>query len=150
MAILSEQVRQQLRARLDERLNGEVDLTVYVKPGSGRLILPSGLGCPTCADTQALVEEVTEIAPDHLKTTIVDVTQSPTPDADDVPIITVAPRGGEARIRFQGLPAGYEFASFVDALERVSSQEHDLSEQSVEWLNRLEEPLNLMVFTTPT
>ncbi len=68
----------------------------------------------------------------------------------DVPVLAVSRPGEEARIRFQGLPAGYEFATVVDAIERVSRREHGLSEQTLLSLERLEDPLEVMVFATPT
>ena len=36
VAIINEQVQQQLRDRFAERLSGPVQLTLYTRPGSGR------------------------------------------------------------------------------------------------------------------
>ena len=49
-----------------------------------------------------------------------------------------------------GLTAGYEFATLVDAIERVSRRELGLSEKSLRRLEALEESLEVMVFATPT
>jgi hypothetical protein len=48
MALIPEPVRQQLTDRFETLLTGPVHLTLYTRPGSSRLILPAGLGCPTC------------------------------------------------------------------------------------------------------
>jgi hypothetical protein len=62
----------------------------------------------------------------------------------------VAPPGEDPRIAWQGLPGGFEFATVVDAMERVSAADPGLSPQTLEWLGRLEEDLEVMVFATPT
>jgi alkyl hydroperoxide reductase subunit AhpF len=149
MAILSDQVKRQLQDRFAEQLSGPVQLTLYIRPGSGRLILPSGLGCATCADARQLAEDLREAAPDLLDLRVVDVTEEET-DLREVPTLTVAAPGEEPRIRWQGLPAGYEFATVVDAVERVSSGSHGLADASLEALGRLTEPIDVMVFATPT
>lgn len=149
MAILSDQVKRQLQDRFAEHLSGPVQLTLYTRPGSGRLILPSGLGCATCDDAKQLVEELQEAAPDLVHLTVVDVSAEDS-DVTEVPTLTLAFPGEPPRIRWQGLPAGYEFATVVDGVERVSTGAHGLSEASVEALGRLTEPVDVMVFATPT
>jgi alkyl hydroperoxide reductase subunit AhpF len=151
MAILPTQVKQQLVDRFQERLSDPVELTLYVRPGGGRLILPSGMGtgCATCEDTRQLVEEVREAAPDLISLSVVDAGDEQA-DVEEVPTLTLAGQGGEARIRWQGLPAGYEFATVVEAIERVSAGDHGLSDATLERLGRVTRPLEVMVFTTPT
>jgi alkyl hydroperoxide reductase subunit AhpF len=149
MAILSDQVKQQLQDRFAERLSGPVQLTLYTRPGSGRLILPSGMGCATCEDARQLVEELHEAKPDLIGLEVVDVSAQDA-DVQEVPTLTLALPGEEARIRWQGLPAGFEFATVVDAVERVSTGDHGLAEASLEALGRLTEPVDVMVFATPT
>ena len=69
---------------------------------------------------------------------------------EDVPTLTVGTPGEEHRIRFMGLTSGYEFATLVDAVERVSRHEVSLSEKTLHRLEALEESLEVMVFATPT
>jgi alkyl hydroperoxide reductase subunit AhpF len=149
MAILSDQVTQQLRDRFTETLKEPVQLTLYTRPGTGRLILPSGVGCATCDDARALVEELAATAPDLLELEVVDVSAQET-QVTDVPTLTLGRPGEEARISWQGLPGGFEFATVVDAIERASSGELGLSPESGEALQRLVEPVEVMVFVTPT
>lgn len=149
MSILSEQVKDQVRDRFANRLSAPVQMTLYTRPGTGRLILPSGLGCATCEDARQLVEDLQSAAPELIQLEVVDVTVQDS-DVKDLPTLTLAPTGEEPRIRWQGLPAGYEFATVVDAIERLSAADHGLSETSVERLATLSEPLEIMVFATPT
>lgn len=149
MAVLSEQVKEQLRARFAERLRGTVQLTLYTRPGTGRLILPSGLGCPTCDDARELAEDVAA-ASDLVQLEVVDVTRSEAGTPQEVPTLALALPDEEPRIRWQGLPEGYEFATVVDAIERASTRESGLSAESTVALSQLSEPVEVMVFSTPT
>ena len=149
MSLLNDQVKQQVRERFSERLSGPVQLKLYLRPGSGRLILPTGLGCPTCEEARELAQDLQEAAPELISLEVIDVTVQES-DVTELPTLTLAFPGEEPRIRWQGLPAGYEFATVVDAIERVSSGEHGLSEATVGRLAELPEPLEVMVFATPT
>jgi len=150
MAILGEQVQQQLRERFAERLAGGVELRLHTKPGSGRLILPTGMGCATCEDARQLAEGVRDAAPDKIALEVVDVSQDGAGAVEDVPTLTVGVPGEEHRIRFMGLTSGYEFATLVDAIERVSRRELGLSEKTLRRLEALQESVEVMVFATPT
>jgi alkyl hydroperoxide reductase subunit AhpF len=149
MGILNEQVKQQLRERFAARLSGPVQLKLYLRPGSGRLILPSGMGCPTCEDARELAQDLQEAAPEQIQLEVIDVTAQES-DVTELPTLMLAFPGQEPRIHWQGLPAGYEFATVVDAIERVSTGEHGLSEATLEQLKTVTEPLEVMVFATPT
>ena len=149
MAILDERTAEQLRARFAEKLTEPVELRLYTRPGTGRLILPSGYGCATCDDARELAEEVAATAPDKVQLEVVDVSDGAA-GVEEVPTLTVGRAGEEPRIRFQGLPAGYEFATVVDAIERVSSGEHGLSEESARALEQLADDVEVLVFATPT
>lgn len=149
MAILTDQVKRQVQDRFAEQLSGPVQLTLYTRPGTGRLILPSGLGCRTCDDARQLVGDLQEAAPDLINLEVIDVSVQET-EVRDVPTLTLAFPGEAPRIRWLGFPAGYEFATVVDAVERVSSGAHGLSAATVEALGALTEPVDVMVFATPT
>jgi len=154
MSLIPEPVRQQLKDRFDTVLSGPVHLRVYTRPGSSRLILPAGVGCATCEDARQMAELLRDAAPEKITTEVVDVTRDPdraTADGiDDVPTIAVASDSENGRIRFQGLATGTEFPALIDAIERVSREEHGLSEQSLAALAKLTEPTEVMVFATPT
>lgn len=63
---------------------------------------------------------------------------------------TVVANGKTSGIRFYGLPAGYEFASLLDAILMVSQADSGLSAESREKLAAITQPLHLQVFVTPT
>ena len=53
-------------------------------------------------------------------------------------------------IRFYGAPMGYEFSSLLDAIVSVSKAASGLASETRETLQKLTQPLHLMVFVTPT
>ena len=154
MALIPEEVRQQLKDRFETVLTGPVHLTVYTRPGSSRLILPSGVGCATCEDARQMAEVLRDAAPEKITTEVVDVNRyderAAADGIGDVPTISVSSNSETGRIRFQGLATGTEFPALIDAIERVSRAEHGLREQSVAALAKLTEPTEVMVFATPT
>lgn len=149
MALIDDRTKEQVRVRLAETLTDPVELRLYRRPDSGRLIVPGGFGCQTCDVTEELAQTLVQAAPDKLKLAVVDVTQA-TAEVEPVPTLTVARTGEESRITFQGLPSGYEFASLLDAIERTSGTGHELSTETVDKLSKLDGEVEVMVFVTPT
>src|SRR5438445_12507715 len=106
VSILNEQVKQQVKERFSQRLSGPVQLKLYTRPGTGRLILPSGMGCATCDDARELAEDLQDCAPDLIQLEVIDVTVQDS-DVRDLPTLALGFPGEEPRIRWQGLPAGH-------------------------------------------
>lgn len=149
MAMVSDRVQDQLRERFAS-LSGSVELKLYVKPGSGRLILPSGIGCATCSDAREIAQALQAAAPEHISLEEIDVTAGGESLVEEVPTLTIGEPGEAHRIRYQGLPAGLEFATVVDTILRVSAGEPDLAPETEERLEAVTEPIEIMVFATPT
>lgn len=151
--MLSQQIKEQLRQRFAERLEGPVQLRLLTRPGSGRLILPGGLGCQTCEEARELAEDLAAAAPEKISIEVVDVTEAGSSAIQPVPTLQVGLPSEESRIAWQGLPAGYEFATVVDAIERISRAEIGLSPETLDklaLLDGVEDPVEIMVFATPT
>jgi len=53
-------------------------------------------------------------------------------------------------VRFLGIPAGHEFTSLIVSLVNVSKQDSGLSKEIKEKIAKLNEPVELKVFVTPT
>jgi hypothetical protein len=67
-----------------------------------------------------------------------------------IPAIAVLGETKDYGIRLYGLPSGYEFGTFVDAILDVSRGESGLSEETKAALAALPEPVHIQVFSTPT
>jgi alkyl hydroperoxide reductase subunit AhpF len=154
MALIPDTVRRQLEEHFRTRLSGPVQLTLYTRPGSSRLILPAGLGCATCDEARQMAELLRDVAPEKVSLEVVDISRdmerAEIDEVDDVPTIAIGSDGQSGRIRFQGLATGTEFPALIDAVERVSRTEHGLSEESQKALAELTDPTEIMVFATPT
>lgn len=68
---------------------------------------------------------------------------------DKVPA-TLVRNGKDYGIRYYGMPAGYEFATLLDAILDVSKGESGLGAESKQKLASVNQPIHLEVFVTPT
>ena len=70
---------------------------------------------------------------------------------EDIPALVLLRNGEDSRIRFLGAPSGYEFMSLVDAVLLAGTSDSGLSPQTRTVIaERVHEPLELLVFVTPT
>jgi glutaredoxin len=154
MGLIPNEVRQQLADRFAERLLDPVRVTLYTRPGSSRLILPAGMGCPTCEDARQMAELLQESAPEKVTLEVVDAgrdeARTRADGVEEVPTISIGTGPGAARIAFVGLPTGTEFPALIDSVERSSRSEPGLSPESLDQLSRLTGPAEVLVFATPT
>lgn len=68
-----------------------------------------------------------------------------------IPALALLRAGEDTRIRFLGAPAGYEFASLVDAVILAGTGDSGLSSESRALIaERVTAPLDIKVFVTPT
>ena len=75
---------------------------------------------------------------------------APAYGAERFPAICVLPDGEDVGIRYYGLPWGYELSSLVGACREAGRAETALSAESLAALERLQRPVSLEVFVTPT
>lgn len=153
MPLLSDQDRKALETRFKKDLKRDVTMTLYTVSNVGGLILP-GRECPTCPQTEQLLTEVAA-ASKRLHLTVKDVFA----DADDarehgierVPCITLHGEGEESsNLLFYGIPAGYEVLTLIEDIVAASKGSSPLQHSTRKALRRLETPVHLQVFVTPT
>jgi glutaredoxin-like protein len=121
-------------------------------------------GCDTCADTHAIVEEVSGLSP-HLSLEVRDLDDAEAgtgrgipPGIDHVPSIVVlrqtdgASAGGfeDLGVRLVGAPLEHELTSLADAILTVGRGEGGLGADSTRRLAALARPVHVQVFSTPT
>jgi len=113
--------------------------------------------CDYCADTQQLVEEVIDLS-DKLDLAIYDLDEdaelASQYSVDKAPSLVILAQEGDELvdygIRFAGIPAGHEFGSLIQSLILVSGRDSGLSQKTRQALKELQEPVQLLVFITPT
>ncbi len=141
MAMLKEKDRRTLEEWF-QKLKAPVRLVVFTQENE----------CEYCQETRQLAEEVASIS-DRIAVEVHDfVAESELArqyGVDKIPAVAVI---GEKDygVRYYGFPGGYEFTSFVEDIIDVSTGEHGLSEQTLRELARLDRPVHLQVFVTPT
>ena len=62
----------------------------------------------------------------------------------------MAAEGVQGKIRYFGLPSGYEFSVLIGSLVDVSKVDADLADETNEVLSKLDKDVHIQVFVTPT
>lgn len=141
MAYLEGDTKEAVRRKLAE-LAGEVRMVFF----------KDDLTCNTCSDEEELLREISGLS-DKIRLDIYDrltdpdqallygVTTSPT-------LVISGPAG--SRVRFLGIPAGYEFVSLLESLKDGARGKSDLTLETREKLSGLSSDVHIQVFVTPT
>ena len=137
---MDEETKEQVTQRF-EILDDDISLHLFVGDHM----------CLYCNDTKALVEQVAELS-DKVSVVIhkgglddkdakeYGVTRNPT---------TAIVNKGEAKIRFNGIPAGREFGAFIASIIDVSTGFIQLPPTIIEDIKAIDKPVRILVFTTP-
>ena len=116
------------------------------------------LDCETCPQTRQILDELPQLSEkirvDEVNF-VLETDKAAQYGIDRVPAIVVLGEdesGAErdSKIRFLGMPAGYEFISLIKAIKLVGGGLSELSEGSRARLALVDKPITLRVFTTPT
>jgi alkyl hydroperoxide reductase subunit AhpF len=151
MALISERDRDTIRKHFEDELVGDIRITMFTEHSSP-IIIPGREQCETCEQTRELLEEVAALS-DRVELTVYELDKEPDKAAelgiDRVPsfVVTGAAKG---RVRYFGIPSGYEFSALIEDLIDVSRGVTDLSDETRAFLGSLTEDVNIKVFTTPT
>jgi glutaredoxin-like protein len=113
------------------------------------ILFTQNINCEYCPETEQLLRELAETSEKiqlEVKNFAVDKLEVQKYKIDKVPAILV----GNERIRYFGIPAGYEFAALIEDIVEVSRKSSFLSTSSQEKIRSLKVPINIKVFVTPT
>ncbi|HEX2986634.1 MAG TPA: thioredoxin family protein [Chloroflexota bacterium] len=153
MSLISKEDREFLVDHFAKELTAPVKIVYFTQPSSN-LLLPGGAtsGCEYCEDTQGLLEEVASLS-DKITLEVhdfaTDKALAEQYGVNKVPatVILGAARG---KIRFFGIPSGYEFGSLIEGIVDISRGTTDLSDATKKLLDSVTEDLHIQVFVTPT
>ena len=149
--IIQERDRAALRRLFSERLVDPVRLLVFSQHQSS-LTLPVHMTCQWCKDTVALARELAELS-DKITVDVHDFVAeqelAATHLVDKIPAVLLG-AGDVPRLKYYGIPAGYEFASVVENIVDVSKGSTSLSTTTKERLRKLSTDVHIQVFVTPT
>ncbi|MDO8793972.1 MAG: hypothetical protein Q7J25_05075 [Vicinamibacterales bacterium] len=69
---------------------------------------------------------------------------------DKTPAIVILSDGDDTRMRMYGAPVGYEFVGLVEAIVVAGTGKIDLDPQTMAWIQAVDKPMHIQVFSTPT
>jgi len=142
MGIIPETHITKLKADLAKMLVNSVTLTVFTQE----------VECDYCKETRELVEELGSLT-DKIKTQVLDLVKDKERaeqyQVDKVPAIIIEGTK-KSKVKFYGVPAGYEFNTFIKDIVQTSRGETELSPQTKKRLSEIKKPVHLKVFVTPT
>jgi alkyl hydroperoxide reductase subunit AhpF len=137
--------------RLFEQLTGDVNL-IYFTQRESPIFIP-GQECASCKDTRLILEEVAALS-DKLHLEVHDYvgeTHLAREHAiDKIPAIVMTAEGVKGKVRYFGMPSGYEFSVLLGSLVDVSQAKSELRPETIEVLGAVNQNLHIQVFTTPT
>jgi len=141
--MLRDEDKQEIRKRFSD-MDGPVKLVYFTQETVGE--------CQYCSETGQLLKEVSGLS-DKISLEIFNfVTDKEKVDqykVDKIPA-TVIEGKEDQNIRFYGIPSGYEFASFLEAILRVSKGASGLSANIENQVKKISDPVHIQVFVTPT
>ncbi len=143
MPLINDEYRKLLTTEFQKILVHDVKLIVFVKEGDD---------CKYCTETVTLCNELTEL--DKKITCEVVMENDPLVSKHSIekyPAIIVTGNGIEdSRVRYYGIPSGYEFSTLIEDIEAVSRTDKEIDESALAKISKIDKPVKIKVFVTPT
>ncbi len=145
-ALLSEEDRKYLIDLFEKELKSEVRVLFFKSDNKDE--------CQYCDLTRQMLDELAETSK-YINVETHDINENELVEKYEIEmtpaILMLDKDGNDMRIRFYGIPSGYEFSTLIEDIIAVSkSGEVELSEKTLEELEKLDKPLKLQVFVTPS
>lgn len=148
--IISDQDKAMLKRDFRKDLEGDVRLRLFTQKPSP-LTIP-GRDCPSCPQSQQLMEELAGLSP-KLRLEIIDAYAQPEAarqcGVSRIPAVVLS-ADDSPRVKFYGIPLGYELATVIEAIKTISRGVSPLSMESRKALRQVNQPVHIQVFVTPT
>ncbi len=139
--LLNKEISGQVKEFLTAMVN-EISIVVFTKK----------TGCETCSQTVQLLNEVAELS-EKIKIIEKDL-ESDKSDAEKYKV-TLAPSfimldkdGKYLGVKFNGIPAGHEFNSFINAIVFMSGYDLGFDQTIIDKVKSIKKPVDIKVFVT--
>jgi len=147
--LLLDRDKTQLKRDFRKDLSGDVNLRLFTQRQSA-VIVP-GRECKYCTQTQQLLEELAGLSPKlHLE--IIDFYQqnqlAQEQGVSRIPA-TVVEVDGSSRVKFYGIPMGYELTTLVEDIKIISRGISPLNMNTRKKLREVNKPVHIQVFVAP-
>ncbi|MDR5694890.1 MAG: thioredoxin family protein [Armatimonadota bacterium] len=150
MGLLKPKDVETIRQRFSSDLVEPVTIRFFTNSTEG-LAIP-GAECEYCPTTYQLLRELASLD-SRISLEVHNILTNPESaracGVERIPAILLS-RDNESRVRFYGIPAGFEFAVLLDDLIDISRGRTILSERTKLALASLEKDIHIQVFVTPT
>lgn len=147
---------------MEKLLNAEIvgqikEVFAQVKEPVQILFFGAVDNCDYCGDTRQLLDEVTAID-SRIGLSVYDLSADAQVakqfNVDKAPGIVIAAKDGDQvldfGIQYSGIPSGHEFSTLISDILLVSRRDSGLSPDVRDYLKKLDKPLHMQVFVTPT
>ncbi|MEM0160150.1 MAG: thioredoxin family protein [Thermoplasmata archaeon] len=143
-SLISEEDKKYLKEQFEKDLKDKVKIVVFTD---------NSPDCKYCNETLEITKELGELSSlisvenynlKDPKAKTFNVEFSPTT------IITDEKESMGGRIRYTGIPAGYEFSSLIEDVISISSGKLEFNDHVLEHLDEVDKPIKIQVFVTPT
>ena len=84
------------------------------------------------------------------KSFVLDTEEKAKYKVDKAPAIVILSDGVDTRMRMYGAPTGYEFVGLVEAIIVAGTGKIDLDPETMQWVQAVDKPTHIQVFSTPT
>jgi glutaredoxin-like protein len=142
MGLLTDSQKRDVQTHLSQSLVNPVTLSVFTQEYE----------CDYCKENRELAQELASLS-DKVRLEVFDLMKDKERAAqlsvDKVPATVIRSDKG-SHVKFYGVPAGYEFSTFLKDIIQVSRGETELSPETRNALAGLKEPVHVQVFVTPT
>jgi len=149
MPLMDDKVRKQAQAALAD-MQHPVRIVMFTQGEGG------ALECEYCGETRNLAEEVAALS-DKITLEVRDFQGDEALarqyGVDKIPALVLLADGDpptDHGVKLYGVPAGYEFSTFIEDLRMLGSGQVTLAAETREALGRLTQPVHIQVFVTPT
>lgn len=116
------------------------------------LVFTQEMECQFCREARELAQEIAQLSNKvsvEVYDFVKDAKKATEYGIDKVPALAVMGKR-DYGIRYYGIPAGYEFGTFIKDLKMVSKGATEISEKSRTRLASVNAPVHIQVFVTPT
>lgn len=144
------------------RILSDDDIEIIEKEYWSKLIDPveiiyinSNSEDPTCQYCTLIKELYNEITNRSSKLVLKEIMFENDPEISakynvDTPPVTILIGKNKGAIKYYGIPAGQEFPSFLEAIVMISTGKHELSNKLTEEIMKIDKPVNIKTFVTPS